>query len=220
MSKKKKGKETLIHFILDKSGSMTSVWDATISGFNEYLQGLKNQKGSIRFSLTLFDTVSIEKRYNNVSLEEVKPLNRDSYIPNGGTPLYDAVISSVEDLCSQLKDSHKNPAVAVVIMTDGQENASKEHTEKCLKEIVELLEKTGEYTFAYMGANQDAWANAAKIGISSGNTMSWNSTMEGTGTAFRSLAMASADYAANINAGAKGMTTAFFKQPDLRKESE
>lgn len=184
-------------FILDKSGSMGIIRDKAISGFNEYLQSLKSNKHDQNLSLVLFDTESIETLYKNVPVKEVKPLNERTYKPLGGTPLYDACVNTIESLEAEVSKMKGKVAVSVVIMTDGEENSSSEHDQKCLRDLVEHLQARGNYTFAYMGANQDAWANAAKMGISYGNTMAWASTAKGTQDAFRGLGQASALYMAS-----------------------
>lgn len=208
----KKKIETLVHVILDRSGSMNSVLDSTINGFNEYLTTLKKSKDSIRFSLTLFDTQGIDTLYSDVSVKNVKPLNKETYVPRAMTPLYDAVVDSVEELYKTVQD--KKMAVVVVIMTDGEENSSTKHDEKCLRELIEKLQAKGNWTFTYMGANQDAWANAAKYGIAAGNVMAWASTDVGTMTAFRGLAAATANYSASVSQNPSLSTTQtkdFFK---------
>lgn len=186
----------LVHFILDKSGSMESIKDSTIKGFNEYLSELKKSEDDIRFSLTLFDSDSIETPYLNVPVQKVNPLNKETYLPNAWTPLYDAVVDSVEALQKSMK-SEKRRAVVVAIMTDGAENASKKHNADCLRDLVKKLEKKN-WTFTFMGANQDAWATAQSIGIAAGNTMNWRSTDEGAKDAFKAYAMSSVNYAANL----------------------
>jgi hypothetical protein len=201
---KKKEVTTLINFILDKSGSMGAIQDTVISGFNEYINGLKNQKGKFKFSLTLFDTMSIEKPYVAVDLELVKPLSRDTYRPNAGTPLYDAVVDTIEAVYEEVQNK-KDYAVVTVIMTDGEENSSQKHDEKCLRELVKKLEGKGNWTFTFMGANIDAYGAAMNLGISAGNTMAWNSDIQGTRDAFRGLAAASANYA--VYAASAGDTT-------------
>ena len=53
-------KEVLINFVLDESGSMETCRDATISGFNEYIESLKKIKEKVLFSLVKFDSTKIE----------------------------------------------------------------------------------------------------------------------------------------------------------------
>lgn len=209
-----KKRTTLIHFILDKSGSMDSIKKATISGFNEYLQSLKKSKEKINFSLTLFDSISIDTPYINVSVKQVETLSSKTYRPNGGTPLYDAVVESVEALHEKVKE--QDIAIVVAIMTDGEENSSKTHDEKCMRDLVEKLQSKGNWTFTYMGANQDAWGNAAKMGISRGNTMDWSADDEGSKDAFKRYALSSANYVAMAsNAPSDALhTRGFFSKED------
>lgn len=187
---------------------MERIKNQTISGFNEYLQTLQAEKMDIDFSLVQFS--STDKTEKMGSLKHFKPLNNKTYQPNGGTPLFDAVVSTIEALADKTEGlDPKKTSISVVIMTDGEENASREHDAECLKKLIKELTKRGNWTFAFMGANQDAWANAASYGISAGNTMSWDSTKRGAITAFRSLAHGSVQYsqAMMVNAS-KGMPMA------------
>lgn len=209
MLKKQKTKRnkvtTLINFILDKSGSMNSIHDSVISGFNEYIHGLRNKKGAFKFSLTMFDTESIDTPYVDADLDSVKDLNHNTYVPNAGTPLYDAVVDTIEAVYEKVKNK-KNYAVVTVIMTDGEENSSRKHTQECMKDLIHKLEAEGNWTFTFMGANIDAYQAAQQFGIAAGNTVMWNSTLAGTQNAFRGLANATANYQVfAMDAGAKGM---------------
>ena len=200
-------------FILDKSGSMSSIRGATVSGFNEYLNKLQKNKVNVAFNMTLFDDDCTTQRYHMTPIKEVRPLNEESYVPCGMTPLYDHAVSTIEKLAEEVKEIEGTVAVSVVIMTDGLENASKLHNEKCLRDLIKKLEKKGNWTFAYMGANQDSYAVAGGIGIARGNTVNWSATPEGSMMAFASLADASvANYRA-VNA--KGLATSAFNAKDL-----
>lgn len=199
----KKQLPTLINFILDRSGSMETIRETVISGFNEYINGLKTSKAkkNLLFSLTTFDTMGIEHPYTAVPISDVKPLTRRTFQPRAGTPLYDAAVNTIEDISTKVEP--KQP-VLVVIMTDGEENSSSEHDENCFKDLVDKLKAKGNWTFVFMGANQDAWGNAAKFGFDAGNTMQWASTTEGTKSAFRGLAGASASYCMAMTAAGGG----------------
>ena len=194
MTKKNK-LPTIISFILDRSGSMETIRKNVISGFNEYINGLKKskEKKNILFSLTTFDTIGIERLYVVEPILKVEPLSNRNYQPRAGTPLYDAAVNTIEDLAEKVEEGQP---VLVVIMTDGEENSSVEHNEGCFKDLVEQLKARGNWTFVFMGANQDAWANAAKFGMDLGNTMQWASTSAGTAKAFRGLAQSSVNYVA------------------------
>lgn len=214
--KKFKKKNKIKHvtcFILDKSGSMEGIRDQVISGFQEYINTLKKKTPNALFYLTLFDSDSIERPYEGEQIKNVEPLTKNTYKPFAMTPLYDSVVSTVKRMEMQVSDL-KNTAVSVVIMTDGMENDSREYTERDMQDTVKRLTKKGNWTFAYMGANQDAWATARKLGISMGNTIQWESTIKGSMDAYRNLADASVFYASamqtNANAGKSLSTEDFF----------
>ena len=199
--------KTLVNFILDKSGSMSSVREATISGFNEYVGTLKKDKKSqYEFSFTLFDTDIIASEAIPVS--KVADLTPGLYNPSGNTALYDAVCSTIKDVKEK-----KGQKVITIIMTDGEENSSKEYTEVQMKALIDERTKKGNWTFVYLGANQDSYAKAQKYGISSMNASNFNSTSAGVGATMRSVASNTAMYAqSNLS-----QTADFFSKEDQDK---
>lgn len=176
---------TRITFILDKSGSMVDVLDATIEGFNKYLEELQKDGNQYTMTLVQFSTGNPIHSYITKSLGDIKPLDKDSYQPGGGTALYDAAVTTLKTLRA---NSSKN---LVIILTDGEENSSNEYTEKDFKEIVEELDAKENFTFVYLGANQNAWDNAQKWGYKVGNVSTFNSTTRGVGETMTVMAAAS-----------------------------
>jgi len=206
-SPSKASKETLVTFILDKSGSMSSVAQATISGFNEYVDTLRGDKKSkYAMSLTLFDT-TVEKVYANEEIKDVPELSSTNYRPGGGTALYDAAVQTIKETEKSLKTGQK---VLCVIMTDGQENSSKEFTDKDLKEAMARLEKKGNWTFVFLGANQDSYAVAQQFGLSAQNVSNYNSSDIGTRGTFSKMATNTTMYAASASLN----TQSFFSKED------
>lgn len=173
--------QTNLMIILDKSGSMGMVREATISGLNEYIGSLAKDGNHYHVTLTLFDT-EVTRPWEDLVLSDKLVITRDLYSPNGNTALYDAVCSTLNRL-KPVEDS-KN---IVVIMTDGDENSSKEYNERDMKRLVDERQKLGNYTFVFMGANQDAYAEAAKYNISRGNTVTFNATARGVGSTFSAM---------------------------------
>ena len=181
-----------VHFVLDKSGSMSSVRDATISGFNEYVQTLKKDENNYTLTLTLFDT-EVKKKYTGEALSRVTLLKKDDYNPSGMTALYDAV-------CQTLKDVESSRGKNLfVIMTDGEENSSQEYTEKELKKMIKNLEETKRWTFVFLGANQDSWLVGQKFGLSRGNVANYNATLSGMGATMKTMARNTVAFAAQSN---------------------
>lgn len=155
-------KKTLVSFLLDETGSMGVCRDTTISAFNEYVQSLRNDPDSrFRFTLVKFNSNHVTTVCNGAKLSDVPELNHENYVPDVTTPLYDAVAQIISDT---EKAAEKNKVI-VVILTDGQENASKEHTYQSVAEIIKRKQDEG-WAFVFLGANQDAWTAAAQIGIS------------------------------------------------------
>ena len=66
--------------------------------------------------------------------------------------------------------------VLVTIITDGMENSSQEYSGRAVKNLVEMQRKKG-WTFAYIGANQDAVEVARDLNIQ--NAMNYDATPEG-----------------------------------------
>lgn len=209
IKKVNKKTKTLVNFILDKSGSMCSVSDATISGFNEYINTLKKDGNEYDFSLTLFDT-EVSEKYVSKPLKSIDELDKKSYVTDGMTALYDAVCKTVKGV---KKSVSKGTKVLTVIMTDGQENSSKEYTEKNMKELVKELEATKLWSFIYLGANQDAWANAGAWGLSSGNVSNFNATGAGINAVFTAMACNTSAF----GGGGAGSTQSFFSKDDQDK---
>lgn len=206
----KKAKTLVVNFVLDETGSMSTVWDATISGFNEYVSDLRKQGEDILFTLTKFNSEAVDVVHEAVPIKKVVALNRDNYRPMALTPLYDAVAASIR--ATEGRVNGKEP-VLCVIQTDGQENASREYN--TLDKIRALIEqKTREgWTFAYLGADQDAWAIGGQMGVPQASTMSYAGTPDGTKTAFAAVADSTLNYASS---GGK-QTDSFFKKGKREK---
>lgn len=190
-------KTTVVTLLLDTSGSMESVRDATISGYNEYINSLKEDGGKFKVSLTLFDTgpngkLRLDQRHQAINIDDVPELTRETFRPDGGTPLYDA-------FCTTLNGIHDRPdeKYLFVVLTDGGENASREYSEKQLAAMKQRLEDKGNWTFVYVGANQDSWATASKWGFSASNVSNYNSTTAGTSVLFASLGKSTRSFSAS-----------------------
>jgi Mg-chelatase subunit ChlD len=165
--------------ILDESGSMSAIKQQVINGFNETVQTIKlaqktheNQKHFV--SLVTFNGEKIKTIYDKIKVEMVEELSDKTYQPNYSTPLYDAMGSSLTLLKNAVNPNDK---VLVTVITDGEENASKEYTGEVIKRMVEQR-KTDGWVFAYIGANHDVERFASRISIT--NTLRFSATPMGT----------------------------------------
>lgn len=194
-----------LFIILDKSGSMASVEQATVSGLNEYLGDLRKEKNKYEVSLTLFDH-HVKTLFTGKNLKEVADLTREDYSPSGMTALYDAVGEVVTLAKKSVKKADK---ALVCIMTDGGENSSQEFDQAKITKLIQDLEKSGNWTFTFLGANQDSWAAAQKMGfVNQGNVANYKSTDLGTAQAFAAMSMNTSNLASSRSANATSFYSA------------
>jgi uncharacterized protein YegL len=164
-------------FILDRSGSMDSCLDDTIGGFNAFVREQIPIGGTL--TLVLFDH-EYTSVYSRKPINEVEPLTRETFMPRGSTALMDAIGRTIKDNWSRNRPT-------VVILTDGQENSSHQYTKAHIKDLIEERQREG-WTFVYLGANQDAFAEAGGLGIASCTTVNYDTRR--TPDAFRALSTA------------------------------
>ena len=164
----------LINFVLDKSGSMDVIRDATISGFNEFLVDQQREGGEARMTLTLFDTRFFTVA-EAVPVREIAPLDFETYAPGGCTALYDAIGYTMR-ITDDYVAEHDPDQVLFVIMTDGMENASREFDQHRIFQMIQDRQARAEYEFIYLGANQDAYAASERIGVAQDRALAWNAS--------------------------------------------
>ncbi len=188
---------THINVILDASGSMMSIRPEVISGFNTYINELKKDKaGECRVTLTQFSSKS-SVIFSNKLLEEVEPLTETTYVPNGFTALFDAISQTANTMKSTVD---ANDRVLNVIITDGQENASKEVTKaEEIRGMIKALEDAGNWTFTYLSAAATAFTDSNSIGVAKGNVMKFSANPAATSKAFRSMSNSTGAYRLSAN---------------------
>lgn len=169
--------------ILDESGSMCSIEKQAIDGVNETVQTIraaqkKHENQEHLVTLVAFNTNEVKNIYDNVEADKIEELTSEQYRPACGTPLYDAMGYALTKL---YKDVADNDAVLVTVITDGEENSSREYDGKAIKTLVESLKSNG-WIFTYIGANQDVEAVASTISIT--NTLCFAANEEGTAHMF------------------------------------
>ncbi|TLM97806.1 MAG: VWA domain-containing protein [Actinobacteria bacterium] len=182
-----KDRTILINFVLDKSGSMDSIREATISGFNEFKNDQVREEGNALFTLTLFDT-EFDLVCEAVPVREVADLDRRSYQPDGCTALYDAIGHTMR-ITDDFVAAHKPDQVVFVIMTDGEENSSREFTHQTIFQMIQDRQKLAHYEFIYLGANQDSYATGAQIGMRDGRMADYDATHDGARHAWERASM-------------------------------
>lgn len=166
---------TDITILLDRSGSMSTVWDDVKGGLKGFVEEQKNAKGEANFSLIVFDGQNPQEVVVGASDINQVELDLSEYGPRGTTPLNDAIGRAINDTGRRLKamDEKDRPSkVVFVIYTDGYENASREFTNKQIKRMVETQRDTYNWQFLFLGADIDAITEGGARGFNFDNTVS------------------------------------------------
>jgi len=164
---------TDITIILDRSGSMSIVREDTIGGFNTFLDEQKKIEGDARISLYQFNH-EFSTIYENKKLHEASNIGTKTYTPGGMTALLDAigkVINKKGQYYKNLSEDERPDKILITIMTDGQENSSKEFTKDKIKEMIEHQKNAYKWQFAFIGAAIDAFTDGGGLSINRGSTM-------------------------------------------------
>lgn len=194
---------TQVAVVLDRSGSMGSIKDNTIEGFNAVLREQKETEGEVSFTLAQFDD-EYELVYNGVDIKDVPFLNSKTYNPRGRTALYDAVsktIDSVGESLRWLPESKRPEKVVFIIVTDGHENASNEFSYEDMTYRLKHQQEKYNWQVVYIGANQDAMVVAQTFNIPMANAMTYTVTPLSTRNVFLGVSKKLKDYRTGESAG-------------------
>ena len=152
-----------IGFILDESSSMAIVWQDTISGFNYYIDQLREEVPEAKMTFATFVAGKVKVRGEDKPIDEVLPLNTKSYTPFGNTHLVDSVMKIIA-LVEQRVNVEPNLKPIVVVQTDGEENASRSYTMSYLRQIIEKKRKEG-WRFVLITCGFDCIGLCESMGI-------------------------------------------------------
>lgn len=171
---------TRIFVILDKSGSMEDCRADTIGGFNSFIRKQKKLNTDSAFlSLYQFDN-EYEISYENTPIDQVPELTFETFEPSGQTALLDAIGKTINNI-----DQKNDDSIIVVIITDGEENSSREYKNKELINHMIKQKKELGWEFIFLGANQDAIQSANILGIGDSSALTYD--VNASQSAFESL---------------------------------
>lgn len=192
---------THITFVLDKSGSMDTLQNDTIGGFNRFVEDQKKVAGEATMTLVLFDTV-YDVRHSGLALASVPALDRSTYIPSGCTALHDAVGRAIRETGIFLRDKpeEQRPSkVVFVILTDGEENSSHETTLKQIQEMIKVQTDQFKWQFVYLGVGIDAFVSGAQLGIPKSATANVAAQGQNVGVAYAAMSRNLADVRTGVS---------------------
>jgi len=185
--------------ILDESGSMESIKPTIIQGFNELvqtIQGIQKQfpEQEHFISLVSFNGLGQKLLHFIDPATKLKQIDDKSYKPDASTPLFDGMGFSINKLKQSLQ-GQSGYNVLVTILTDGEENASKEFSGNDIKKLVEEL-KQNRWTFTYIGTDHDVEKIALSLSIN--NTLIFTKSEAGIKDMFMKEQSARAKYSEKI----------------------
>jgi Mg-chelatase subunit ChlD len=161
-----------ICIVLDRSGSMETCRLDALGAVNSYLRQVRDDADlTARVSVVLFDTQGIDRIRDHVPIASCPDVTAEEYQPRGGTPLLDAVGHAAGLLESR---SERDIRSILVIMTDGHENSSREHTKETIAALLRRKQQENNWLVVYLGADHDAWDQARHLGLMAANTASFN----------------------------------------------
>lgn len=210
-------KVVAVKFVQDRSGSMQDAWSDTVGGYKAYVADLQKRGAEdgidYRFSLTVFDdrtdTVLVDKPIGEVTGKEL-----DGYGPRGQTALYDGVASALLAKSGELAAEK----YICIIVTDGQENASRTWNKPTLGGLIEAKQANGNWTFAYLGTQASSWGDAGNIGIAAGAVAGYSPLR--VNETYTVMAARSHNVATSaVNGTAGMMSNAAFGDLDLMREA-
>ena len=163
--------KSIVHnlIVLDESGSMSSIAGATVSGLKELAHTIR--QGQIDFpqqqhfiTLYSFEGGKINKRLEFKKVDEIDLNNFIHFSPGGMTNLYDAMGTGINDMEKHIGKDDVLTDVMVTIITDGEENASREFTYKQIQSKIADCKSKG-WIFSYIGTDHDVKQVSINLGI-------------------------------------------------------
>ena len=125
--------------------------------------------------------------YDHIDIKDAPELT--DFSPRGGTPLLDAIgtlISKAGIKLAAMKEEDRPEKVVVIIVTDGQENCSKEYTKEAVNTLIKKQTKDYSWEFVFLAANQDAIQTGTRYGFGARNSLTFCASSKGMLNSFAS----------------------------------
>jgi hypothetical protein len=181
----RKGKlRNYVAIVLDESGSMSSIRNEVIGAFNQQVETIKANSADMEtlVSLVKFDTDVSKPVLWNKPDSDLHPISEKDYVPRGMTALNDAIATTISGLQKVNDKDDPLTSFLMIIITDGEENNSKEYPGRYNKEIKKMItdvQNTNRWTVTFMGANQNIDEVSKNLNIDRGNAIGFAANSAG-----------------------------------------
>jgi Mg-chelatase subunit ChlD len=207
--------KTHIYFLLDRTGSMAPMAADVVGGFNGFLADQRRDGPDARMTLVQFDSQDpFEILVDAARITRVPDLTPATFRPRGATPLLDATGDLLARAAARAADrarrDRSRESILFVTFTDGEENASRRTTRAEVVRLVAARQAEG-WTFAFLGAGLDAYAESGSIGYAAGSVQAWAPDGQGARAAFASLSRAATAYRGRVRHAAQVDPRDFFE---------
>jgi hypothetical protein len=177
---------TAICLVIDSSGSMFSIKKVTEETVNGFITEQAQAEGYRTLRLATFSSgwVMDGSPWLADSGSSVPASEVESFVlhPEGATALLDAVGTMVTKFGQELADldeADRPEHVVFALMTDGQENSSREYTWEQVSKMLTHQQQVYSWNVTFLGANQDAIATASKLSIPRGSSLTFAANDQG-----------------------------------------
>jgi len=168
--------ETAMHsyILLDRTGSMSSIWDEALSSVNAYARSVAEEEDGGPDTLETAVTVAVFDSHDGLQFDVLRkgvdadawtPVTSAEASPRGMTPLFDAIGRMVA-----VAEADAPEKAVIVIMTDGHENASREMTKDGARAALDRARAKG-WEVVFLGAEFARFDDAGAVGVSASKSM-------------------------------------------------
>ena len=125
----------------------------------------------IQLSFSITKNLIIYGVFIGIPIKDVPELKPSTYTPCGRTALFDAITEGMR-IADDESEQNENERVICVIITDGEENCSRDTTKEQMRKFMSQYESRGNWAFIYIGKDPNRWTK--DIGLASSHGISYN----------------------------------------------
>lgn len=168
---------------------MTKLTAETLAGFNKFVADQKEVDGEATLTLATFGS-DYTLVHDFVELASIKELTINEYKTGGYTALLDAIAKTVDATGNKLaamKEEDRPSKVIFVIITDGQENYSREFNRAAVMERIKHQREKYSWEFVFLGCSMEQIAESMSLGITSKNSYAYTLDSAGITASYNSI---------------------------------